>query len=234
MPVILHVPLLNNHFWDSIALILCHAVLIIFFIWMILLIIIAAPVVSSVRKRHLYCPWMLRPAYLLLERAVQTGCQMFKIDDTKITTILIQLENNVNQDDFAMMPAEKQIVLLSHCLRSTKCRAHLTPLGIKFLDCGKCGLEMATNTFTDTRYLVFIIPGSTYIKHLLKRLHPKTMNGIGYQIEIEQFQEFAQKDGIIMMIIVMKSDDCVKTAIAWEYAFEIASIDLNKKIGEGA
>jgi hypothetical protein len=234
MPIILHVPPINNHFWDSIALILCHAGLIIFFIWQILLMTVAAFVISSIRKKHLYCLWMLRPVYLLSKTAAQTDRKMFEIDDTKITSILIQLKNNVNRDVIAMNPVEKLIVLPPHCLRSTKCQAHLTPLGIKCPDCGKYDLRVATSALTDTGYTEFIIPKSTYIKHLLKQLHPKAMNGIGCQTEIEQFRELAQKNGMITMIIVMKSDDRAKTAIAWEEEFEIASIGISNKIGEGA
>jgi hypothetical protein len=60
------------------------------------------------------------------------------------------------------------------------------------------------------------------------------MNDVGCQTEIEQFQELTQKNGMITMIIVMKSDNSVKTAIAWENAFEISSIGINRKIGERA
>lgn len=95
MPVTLPVSLFNSPFWDSIALMLGHLALMIFFIWLILLIITVALFVLSVRKKHLYCPWLLRPAYLLLKGAVRTGCRMFGIDDTEIITILIRLENCV-------------------------------------------------------------------------------------------------------------------------------------------
>lgn len=234
MPVTLPVSLFNSPFWDSIALMLGHLALVIFSLWLILVIITVALFVVSVRKKHLYCPWLLRPAYLLLKGAVRTGCRMFGIDDTEIITILIGLENDVNRDGFAAVPVGERVVFLPHCLRSAKCPAHLTPLGIKCLDCGKCGLGMATNALTGAGYQVFIIPGSTYIKRLLKRFHPKAMIGVGCLMEIKQFQELARKIDMTAMGVVMKSDGCVETTVAWEDVFAVASIGLETKIGEDA
>ncbi|MDR0438867.1 MAG: DUF116 domain-containing protein [Methanocalculaceae archaeon] len=232
MPVTLHVPLLNGPFWDSVALTLGHAALLILFILLIFQITIVALFALSIRKKHLYCSRLLRPTYLLLKRAVQVGYLMLEIDDTKITKILIQLENDVNRDEFAMIPLEKRIVFLPHCLRSTNCQANLTPFGIKCLECGKCDLGMATSALMDAGYPVFIIPGSAYIKHLLKQSHLKAMIGVGCHIEIKQFQELARRNDVTAMIIETKSDDCVETTVVWEDVFEIASIGLDKKIGE--
>ena len=230
MSVTLPVSLFNSPFWDSVALMLGHAALLIFCIWLVLLVVTVALFVLSVRRKHLYCPWLLRPAYLLLKGAVRTGCRMFGIDDSEIITVMIRLENDVNRDAFAVVPVGERAVFLPHCLRSAKCPAHLTPLGVKCLDCGKCGLGMATNALTDAGYLVFIIPGSPYIKRLLKLFHPKAMIGVGCLMEIKQFQELARKIDMTAMGVVMKSDGCVETIVDWEDLFAVASIGLDTTI----
>jgi hypothetical protein len=157
---------------------------------------------------------------------------MFGIDDTEIITVLIRMENDVNQGEFAAIPIKKRIIFFPHCLRSMTCPAHLTPLGIKCFGCGKCDLGVATNVLTNAGYMVFIIPGSTYIKRLLKQLRPDAMIGVGCLTEIKQFQELARKIDMTAMGIVLKSDGCVETTVAWEDVFEVASIGLDKEIGE--
>lgn len=230
MSVTLPISIFNSPFWDSVALMLGQAALLLLFIWLVLVIITVGLFVLSIRKKHLYCPWLLRPAYLLLKGAVRTGCRMFGLDDSEITTILIRLENDVNRDEFAAVPVAERVVFLPHCLRSAKCPAHLTPLGIRCLDCGKCGLGMATNTLSDAGYQVFIIPGSTYIKRLLKRFHPRAMIGVGCLMEIKQFQEMARKISMTAMGVVMESDGCVETSVEWDDLFAVASIGLPENI----
>ena len=105
MLVTLPVSIFNSPSWDSVALMLGHAVLQIlqiFCIWLVLLIVTVTMFVLSVRRKHLYCPWLLRPAYLLLKGAVRTGSRMFGIDNSEIITVMIRLENYVNRDTFAV------------------------------------------------------------------------------------------------------------------------------------
>ncbi|MDU9377156.1 hypothetical protein McpSp1_18030 [Methanocorpusculaceae archaeon Sp1] len=230
MPVTLPFSIFGHPYWDSLALMIGQIALLIFFVWLALVVITVLLFVVSIRKKHLYCPWLLRPAYLLLKGAVRTGCRMVGIDDTEITTVLIKLENDVNRDEFAAVPVKERAVFLPHCLRSAKCPAHLTPLGIKCLDCDRCGLGMATNALTDAGYLVFIVPGSTYIKRLLKRFHPRAMIGVGCLMEIKQFQEMARKIEMTAMGVVMKSDGCVETSLDWDELFEVASIGLPEPV----
>lgn len=230
MSVILPFSIFNSPFWDSVALMLGQAALLLLFIWLVLVIVTVGLFVLSIRKKHLYCPWLLRPAYLLLKGTVRTGCRMFGLDDSEITTTLIRLENDVNRDEFAAVPVAERVVFLPHCLRSAKCPAHLTPLGIKCLDCGKCGLGMATNALMEAGYQVFIIPGSTYIKRLLKRFHPRAMIGVGCLMEIKQFQEMARKISMTEMGVVMVSDGCVETSVEWDDLFAVASIGLYETI----
>ena len=89
---------------------------------------------------------------------------------------------------------------------------------------------MATNALSDAGYKVFIIPGSTYIKRLLKRFHPRAMIGVGCLMEIKQFQELARKIDMTAMGVVMTSDGCVETTVEWEDVFDVASIGLEKRI----
>ena len=230
MPITLPFSLFDHPYWDSLALMLGQAALLIFFVWFVLVVVTVLLFVLSIRRKHLYCPWLLRPSYLLLKGAVRTGCRMFGLDDSELITVLIRLENDVNRAEFAAVPVQERAVFLPHCLRSAKCPAHLTPLGIKCLDCGKCGLGMATNALTDAGYLVFIVPGSTYIKRLLKRFHPRAMIGVGCLMEIKQFQEMARKIQMTAMGVVMKSDGCVETSVEWEELFAVASIGVDTPI----
>ncbi len=230
MPITLPFSLFGHPYWDSLALMLGQAALLIFFVWFVLVVVTVLLFVLSIRRKHLYCPWLLRPSYLLLKGAVRTGCRMFGLDDSELITVLIRLENDVNRAEFAAVPVQERAVFLPHCLRSAKCPAHLTPLGIKCLDCGKCGLGMATNALTDAGYLVFIVPGSTYIKRLLKRFHPRAMIGVGCLMEIKQFQEMARKIQMTAMGVVMKSDGCVETSVEWEELFAVASIGVDTPI----
>ena len=230
MAITLPFSLFNSPFWDSVALFLGQLALLVFFVWLILVLITVSLFVLSARRKHLYCPGLLRPAYLLLRCGVSTGCRMFGIDDTEIVTVLIGLENDVNRDEFAKIPVGERVIFLPHCLRSAKCQAHLTPLGIKCLKCGKCDLGMGTTALEGAGYRVFIVPGSTYIKRLLKRFPSTAMIGVGCLMEIKQFQELARKIQMTALGVVMKNDGCVETSLEWDDLFEAASVGLPEKI----
>lgn len=218
---------------DSLATLIGKVALVLILIWLIFTIITVALFYLSVKKRKLYCPWLLRPAYLLLKGGVSTGCRMMGIDDTEIITILIGLENEVNHNDFAKVPISERSIFIPHCLRSAKCPAHLTPLGIKCLNCGKCGLGEVTTTLQNAGYKVFIIPGSTYIKRLLKRFQPKAMIGVGCLMEIKQFHELGRKIHMTALGVVMKTDGCLETTMDWDELYAAASIGLPEPIVPG-
>mgnify|MGYP004447074155 CR=1 FL=1 len=230
MLVTLPVSLFNSPFGDSVALMLGHAVLQIFCIWLVLLIVTVALFVLSVRRKHLYCPWLLRPAYLLLKGAVRTGCRMFGIDNSEIITVMIRLENNMNLDTFAVVPVGERAVFLPHCLRSSKCPARLTPDGLKCVSCGRCGIGLVIPPLEDAGYQTFLIPGSTFLKRMVKKYRPQAIIGVGCIVEVKEGLELGKLIHMITLGVVTKTDGCVETMMNWDELLEVASIGLAEPI----
>ena len=53
-------------------------------------------------------------------------------------TFFIKIHNTMNANAFSRVPLSERAVFVPQCLRSAKCPAHLTPEGLKCVNCGQC------------------------------------------------------------------------------------------------
>ncbi|MDO5845617.1 MAG: DUF116 domain-containing protein, partial [Methanocorpusculum sp.] len=75
-------------------------------------------------------------------------------------------------------------------------------------------------------YMVFVVPGSTFIKRMVKKYHPKAMIGVGCLVEVKDGLELGRKISMITIGVVTKTDGCVETTMDFEDLMEAASIGL--------
>ena len=78
------------------------------------------------------------------------------------------LEDSLCKDRFIFMP---------QCVRSTECPAKLTPEGIKCVNCGRCSVGEAKKYAEGLGYRFFIVPGSSFIKRIIKKYRPQSHSG---------------------------------------------------------
>ena len=220
------VPILN-----SIVYLLGELVIIVLVLWILLSLLIGILIALSIRKKKMYFPMLLRPVLALTEGTVKLVCMMFRVDPTELMEFLIKIDNQMNYSAFAKVPVERRAVFIPLCLRSAKCPARLSPdVGISCVSCGKCQLGDAIPILKEAGYMTFIIPGSTFIKRLVKKYRPQAMIGVGCLMEVKEGLELGRRISMTTIGVVTKTDGCVETTMDYDALMKAASIGLDKEL----
>jgi len=176
----------------------------------------------SIRRGKIYFPSFLKAGMVLVEGLARALFKLFGLEDNQVHSFFIQLHNTLNKKAFAAVPVSDRAIFLPQCLRSAQCPAHLTPEGLKCRCCGLCTIGHWLPAFEQMGYRVFSVPGSSFIKRMVKKYHPKAILGVGCITEVKEGLEMADKLGLISMGVVTLKEGCVETLVNWEEVFEIA------------
>lgn len=141
---------------------------------------------------------------------------------------MVTLQNTLNRKAFTVIPIPQRAVFIPQCLRSGACPAHLHEEGLNCRSCGLCQIGVAKPLLEKMGYKFFIVPGSSFIKRMVKRYKPKGIIGIGCLIEIKEGTEMAGQLNLISMGIVTTRDGCVETSVNWDEVYQIALLGVNR------
>ncbi len=122
------------------------------------------------------------------------------LEDREMLTFFIKIHNAMNANAFSLVPLAQRAIFVPQCLRSAKCPAHLTPEGLKCVNCGQCTVGEAKILLEKLGYRIFVIPGSSFIKRMVKKYHPKAIVGVGCLTEVKEGIDMADKIGLISMV----------------------------------
>jgi hypothetical protein len=78
-------------------------------------------------------------------------------------------------------------------------------------------------------YRIFIVPGSSFIKRMVKKYHPKAIVGVGCLAEVKEGIDMADKMGLVVMGIVTIKEGCVETLVNWTDIYEVATLGIDPK-----
>lgn len=198
--------------------------LVIFLVGMALFLLTVA--LLSVRNGQLYFPRIMKSWFFLLEGLVKGICRFFGLDDRDLISFSIRLQNSMNKKAFEAVPVEKRAVFLPQCLRSARCPASLTPEGIVCKGCGLCTTTEALGELRRMGYRVFIVPGSSFIRRMVKKYHPGGIIGVGCTLEVKEGLTLCDQLGIPGMGVVTLKDGCVETLVNWNEVLEVAALGL--------
>jgi hypothetical protein len=185
-------------------------------------------IVASARKGKFYFPSLLRPGLAVVGTVARGFCRLLGMDKKDLTVFFIKLRNKMNREAFASVPVEDRAVFLPQCLRSMKCPAKLGPEGLTCVDCGRCEVSEGKRRLEAMGYTVFIAPGSTVIKRMMKKYRFKAVLGVGCLMEIREGLEMMDSYGVPAQGVVQLRDGCVETAVNWEEVYEVAKLGIVK------
>jgi hypothetical protein len=181
----------------------------------------------SIKKKRLYFPTLLRSGLVFLEGLMKAMFRFFGLEDRELYTFLIKLFNSMNTAEFSKIPVAERAIFMPQCLRSSKCPAVLTPEGLKCRSCGQCDVGEARLLLEKMGYRVFIVPGSSFIKRMVKKYRPKAIIGVGCLAEVKEGIDMADKLGLVVMGIVTLKEGCVETIANWPEIYEIAILGID-------
>jgi len=183
----------------------------------------------SIRKGRLYFPTLIRSGLVFFEGLMKAFFRLFGLEEREMLSFLIKLHNAMNTADFERIPVSERAVFIPQCLRSSKCPAHLTPEGLKCRNCGQCTVGEARMILEKLGYRIFIVPGSSFIKRMVKKYHPKAIIGVGCLSEVKEGIDMADKIGLVAMGIVTIKEGCVETLVNWTDIYEVATLGIDPK-----
>lgn len=117
---------------------------------------------------------------------IKTFCKLLKQDDYFIDKISIETRNKINQKKFDSIPPEKKLIFLPHCLRHRDCEANLGEQGLTCIECGKCSIGSIKKKAEPKGYRIFIVPGGSFVKKILKENKFESVLGIACYEDLSQ------------------------------------------------
>jgi hypothetical protein len=183
--------------------------------------------IYSIRKGRLYFPKLIRSGLVFLEGIMKAFFRLLGLEDREMLTFLIKLHNAMNTSAFERIPVSERAIFMPQCLRSSKCPAHLTPEGLKCRSCGQCTIGQVRLMLEKMGYRIFIVPGSSFIKRMVKKYHPKAIIGVGCLSEVKEGIDMADKMGLVVMGVVTLKEGCVETLVNWADVFEVVALGID-------
>ncbi len=188
--------------------------------------VLVALSIYSINTGRLYFPRFLKAGMVLVEGLAKSLFRLFGLEDSEVLTFFINLHNTMNKKSFSEIPVTERAIFYPQCLRSSRCPAHLSPEGLKCRSCGDCPIGYWKNVLEKMGYRVFIVPGSSFIKRMVKKYHPRAILGVGCLSEVKEGLEMSDKMGLVAMGVVTLKDGCVETLVAWDKVMEVATLGV--------
>lgn len=213
--------------WNQVVFIVGEITLIIIlglFLFALVLVIIS---LYSIKRGKLYFPHLLKAGMVFMEGLIKALFRLFGLEDREMLSFFVQLHNAMNKKAFEEIPVSERAIFLPQCLRSSHCPAHLTPEGLKCRSCGECSIGYWRKILEDMGYRLFIVPGSSFIKRMVKKYRPRAIIGIGCLGEVKEGLDMADKLGLVGMGVVSLKEGCVETLVDWDDVMEVALLGVD-------
>lgn len=210
---------------DQVILLLGQITLLILAALLVLGLVLAVLIAFSIRTGRAIFPRLFLAGMALVEGVIRALCGLLGIEDTELTEFVIRLHNKLNQAKFDRIPTKDKVIFLPQCLRSTECPAHLTPRGLICKRCMRCEIGRSIDNLEGKGYRVHIVPGSTFIKRIVKAEKPKAIIGVGCLMEVREGLMLADRLGLVAMGLITLKDGCIETLVDWSELDELATTD---------
>ncbi|KZX15069.1 DUF116 domain-containing protein [Methanobrevibacter filiformis] len=130
------------------------------------------------KKNILIFPKLILFALDFFYSPLKQLARSFGFDDIMVDHIGVEIRNKINEKKFKETDNKKKIMVFPHCLRHPSCEAVLEETGLACDCCGKCAIGIIKPKAEELGYIVFIIPGSTFIKKIVKNHEFDSVLGI--------------------------------------------------------
>lgn len=190
----------------------------------IIIIIVTLLIIYSFKTNKFLFPNFMIVNITLLEGFVKAFFKFIQMDDSIVDDVVIQLKNKISLENFKKIPFNKRAIFFPQCLRSTDCPAKLSPEGIQCINCGGCEIGKWQQIAKDMGYMVFIVPGSSFIKRIVRKYKPNAILGVGCKPEIKGGLDMCHTFGLPGLGIVLSKDGCVSTVLDWDEFYFVISL----------
>lgn len=194
-------------------------------LFIILLILISITLILGyylIRRNKLIFPSLLLFTHSLTYPAIKRILIYLKFNDLIIDQIGIDLRNKVNHDKFSKLDAKDVIMVLPHCLRATNCPAILGESGIECVCCGKCCIGTIKKISNEKGIDVYIVPGSTFIKNVIKKRSFKGVIGVACPVDLNV--SMTSLESFTPQGVYLLKDGCINTIVDVDEVIDLINI----------
>jgi uncharacterized protein len=207
-------------YMDVAFYLLGKAVVILGLLILIVSVLGAILILYSFKTGHFFAARLMLISISLLESVIKAIFWLARADDAIVDDVGVRLRNYINRKKFNKVPLESRFIFMPQCVRSIDCPAKLTPEGIKCIDCGRCNVGEAKKYAESLGYRFFIVPGSSFIKRIIKKYRPKAIVGVGCQMEIKEGLDMCHSYDIPAIGVPLSQAGCVSTVLDWEKLYD--------------
>ena len=156
-----------------------------------------------------------------LESLIKSMLHIVKLDERIVDKTIIKLMTQKSYVPFMNTPTEATAIFLPQCLRSPSCLASLLEEGIVCEKCGKCEIRNAQLKALNLGYMFFVVPGSSFIKRMVKKYKPRAILGVGCIQEVKEGLEMCKKMKTPAIGVVLLQDGCISTLVNWSLFYDL-------------
>ena len=190
---------------------------------LILSVIATFMILYSFKTGHFFAARLMLIGISTLENAIKSLFWIARADDAIVDDVGIRLGNYINKKKFARISRGERFIFMPQCVRSPECPAKLTPEGIRCIACGRCRVGEAKKIAEGLGYKFFIVPGSSFIKRIIKKYKPRAIIGVGCPMEIKQGLAMCHSYDIPAMGVPLSQAGCVATTLDWDVLYDTLS-----------
>jgi uncharacterized protein len=212
-----------NGYADQIFYLIGEAVVALIIIALVSSVIGAILILYSFKTGHFFAARFMLISISLLESIIKAIFWFARADDGLVDDVGVRLMNYICKKKFQKTPKDARFIFMPQCVRSAECPAKLTPEGIKCVDCGRCGVSQAKKAAEEMGYKFFLVPGSSFIKRIIKKYRPRAIVGVGCQMEIKEGLALCHSYDIPAIGIPLSQAGCVSTTLDWAKFYETIS-----------
>ncbi len=172
-----------------------------------------------IKNKKLIFPGLLLFTLNLTYPTIKKLCKILDLNDTTIDQISIDLRNRLNKEKFKSIDAEDVIIVLPHCLRATDCPAKLGESGLECVGCGKCSINIIKSISEKKNIDMYIVPGSTFIKNVIKKRPFKAVIGVACPIDLNL--AMMSLDKYCPQGVYLLKDGCINTIVDVDNVIEL-------------
>jgi len=174
----------------------------------------------SFKTEKFIFPGFMLFSITLLENLVKALFRLINMDDSIVDDVGIALKNKISLRNFRETPVNKRLIFFPQCLRAATCPSKLSPEGMQCINCGSCDIGAAKKSAEELGYKVFIVPGSSFIRRLVRKHKPSAILGVGCMTEIKAGLEMCEKLDLYGVGLVLEKAGCVSTVLDWDKFYE--------------
>ncbi len=188
------------------------------FLLIVLLLIITIILISySAKTKKVFFPRFIIFVLDLLYHPLKILTEKIGLKKGYIDIISNDMRNFIHYKKLTKIPFEDRILLLPQCLRKINCPSILdSAKGFQCTKCGKCGIGDLISFCEERNIKVFIVPGGSFVKKVIKLARPKAIIGVGCHVELREASLVLDYLKIPGRGINLEIDGCIETKVDYE------------------